>query len=360
MAGLFAFFTVCFIILQIIITTLFSWYGFKIPVFSQATQASESNKIFIKNPPDAYTINQSAFIAQSFNNCGPASLAMVFAMNGKTVSQEELASEMRPFNNPAGGVDDKSVFPDEFVLTSKRYGFNAMQRPNGDIKLIKQLVANDIPVIVRTWLNPDEDIGHFRIVRGYDDKQQIITQDDSYQGPDLTYTYDEFMGMWKPFNYGYILVYPKEKQALVEAILGENKDEKKAWENALKRAQKDITDGNNETFALFNASTANYHLGKKKEAIEYFEQAEPNLPSRTLWYQYEPLLAYRDTGNFDKVFTLTDAILTGGDEAYSELYQIRGEVYKKQGNKELAKEEFEKALYYNENYKAAKVELNKL
>jgi predicted negative regulator of RcsB-dependent stress response len=46
--------------------------------------------------------------------------------------------------------------------------------------------------------------------------------------------------------------------------------------------------------------------------------------------------------------------LDGGNRAFSELYQIRGEVFLAQGQRERAKEEFEKALLYNRNYKPAK------
>lgn len=310
-----------------------------------------------KDAPSSYTLPQSAFVSQTYNNCGPAALSMVFSTYGLSVSQEELGQKMRPFNSIYGGTDDKSVFPDEFVRTAKEYGFEALTRPNGDVTLLKKLIANDIPVVVRTWLNPGEDIGHFRIIRGYDDASQVFIQDDSYQGQGLTYSYDEVVQMWKPFNYGYILVYPKEKQEIVAAILGENIDEKVAYQNALIRANADLEANPEDIYAEFNRSTAFYHLEDSKRAVESYDKVRDRLPDRILWYQYEPLYAYQKEKNYDRIFQIAEGILNNGNAAYAELYQMRGEIYLEQGDVEAARTEFEQALYYNTNFEPAKKSL---
>jgi tetratricopeptide (TPR) repeat protein len=320
----------------------------------------EEEPVEIAEPPTTYSLQQANFISQSFNNCGPAAMSMVFSTYDLQVSQEELASKMRPFNNPFGGDDDKSVFPDEFVNTAKEYGFESLHRPNGDIDLVKKLIANDIPVIVRTWLNPGEDVGHFRIIRGYDDDAQIFIQDDSYQGSGLTYTYDQVMEMWKPFNYGYILIYPKEKQAIVETILGENMDQKVAYQNALKRANEDLKANPDDAYAEFNRSTAYYHLGDTKRSIDSYDKAKDGLPDRILWYQYEPLFAYQKEKKYDRIFEIAEGILNNGNRAYSELYQMRGEIYKERGEIDAARAEFEQAVYYNSNFEPAKKALETL
>jgi tetratricopeptide (TPR) repeat protein len=314
----------------------------------------------IKEVPASFTLPQSRFVSQSFNNCGPASLSMVMSLLGKDIDQETLADRMRPFHNPAGGVDDKSIFAQEFVTYAKEYGFESLERPNGNIDLLKKFVANGIPVIVRTWLHPNEDIGHFRIVRGYNDSDRTLLQDDSYEGPNLTFSYASFLSMWQPFNFGYILVYPKEKQDEVEAILNEEKDANIAYRNSIKRGEEELKRNSNDPYVLFNLATASYHVGEYQKAVEYYERAEPQLPPRMLWYQLEPILAYQKIGADESVFQLTSAILNNGNLAYSELYQMRGEVYLKQGNREAAKAEFEKAVYYNSNFRSAQKSLLEL
>lgn len=333
------------------------------PTISQPT--STPPPVRFKTPPPSYALPQSRFVSQSFNNCGPASLSMVMSMFGTFVDQETLADRMRPFHNPAGGVDDKSIFAEEFVTYAEENGFKALQRPNGDIELLKKFVANDIPVVVRTWLNMSEDIGHFRIVRGYNDETRTILQDDSYQGPNLSYTYDDFLAMWQPFNYGYILVYPPEKQAVVEAILGEDKEAATAYRSSIERAEEEIESCGGDSspsaqndiscaYPHFNIASANYYLGNYEETISHYEQVASRLPGRMLWYQIEPIQAYQKIGQDEAVFQLTDRILNTGNMAYSELYQMRGEIYKKQGNTALARQEFEKAVRYNVNYRPAK------
>ena len=329
-------------------------------VAANPTEAPSPTPVAYKTPPETYTIPQAQFVSQSFNNCGPASLSMVLSMYGTNVSQEELRQKMRPFSNPLGGVDDKSIFAPEFVTHAENYGYKALHRPGGDITLIKTLVANDIPVILRTWLHPNEDIGHFRIVRGYDDTRQIFIQDDSYEGPNLTYDYDTFQAMWQPFNYGYILVYPEDKQDLVASILGEDMDEKTAYRNAIAVSEEELRENPNDSYAHFNLASAYYHLGEYEKSVAAFEEAQAGLPPRMLWYQLEPIYAYAKLGQSDTVFRLTDRILYNGNLAYSELYQVRGEIYLSQGNEGAARAEFEKAVYYNEHFQPAKDSLASL
>ena len=110
----------------------------------------------------------------------------------------------------------------------------------------------------------------------------------------------------------------------------------------------------------FNMSTAYYHLGDYQNSASAFEKVESRLPRRMLWYQIEPIQAYQGLGNYDRVFQITDNILNSGNRAYSELYQIRGEIFLSQGNKERAREQFELAILYNENFEPAKGSLESL
>lgn len=329
-------------------------------VLSEKSVAPAVSPAPLVTPLASHILPQSQFVSQSYNNCGPASLSMVMSMFGKHISQEDLRLEMRPFSNPYGGVDDKSIFASEFVMHAKKHGFEAIARPGGDVSLIKKLIANGIPVIVRTWLHPNEDIGHFRIVRGYDDANRVVIQDDSYEGPNIPFSYEEFQAMWQPFNYGYILVYPKEKEGVVAAILGENMDEKTAYAHAIAKAQDELSQNPQDMYATFNMATSYYNLGEYTKSVDTYEQVAAQLPSRMLWYQLEPIYAYAKLHNSDKVFSLTDSILNNGNLAYSELYQVRGEILREQGKKEAAKGEFEKAAYYNTTFQPAKDALAKI
>jgi tetratricopeptide (TPR) repeat protein len=101
-------------------------------------------------------------------------------------------------------------------------------------------------------------------------------------------------------------------------------------------------------------------LGQYDKSIQSFEQVQSKIPYRLIWYQLEPVLAYQKNKNFDKVFSLTQQIIQSGNPSFSEIYQIRGEVYLEQSDKVQAKKEFKKALLYNKNYQPAKLSLSQI
>ena len=288
---------------------------------------------------------------QTFNNCGPAALSMALSYYGISESQEALGQELRPFQNQQGDNDDKSVTLEELAEKSKDYGFIPYHRPGGGSDLIKGFIAYDIPVIARTLLYLDQDIGHYRVVKGYDDATEKFIQDDSLQGRDLRYSYFDFDALWKQFNYEYLVLVPKEKQKIAEAILGEDVDEKTAWGKAVGRARTQLENNPNDIYARFNLSVALYNVGNYRGSVDEFEKIENLLPFRTLWYQIEPIEAYFALADYERVFALTDKILNNYNRAFSELYILRGQIYEKQGNPEAARAEFDKAIFYNKYLK---------
>lgn len=267
-------------------------------------------------------------------------------------SQQELGEILRPYQNPQGDNDDKSVTLQELASLGKEYGFVAYHRPNGNIQMLQKFISQGLPVITRTLLKENDDIGHYRVVRGYDNEKGLLIQDDSLQGKNLAYSYQEFDILWKNFNYEYLVLIPTDKILLAENILGVDKDEKVAWENAVLHAQNLLENNPDDLYARFNLSVALYHTGDYTRSISEYEKIESRLPFRTLWYQIEPIQAYAALGMYEKVFAITDKILNNSNRAFSELYLIRGKIYEKQGEANLAQQEFDKAIFYNKNLKA--------
>lgn len=304
--------------------------------------------------------NGGYHVFQSFNNCGPAAMSMALRFYGINVSQQELGQALRPYQVPGGDNDDKSVTLQELADKSKEYGFIPYRRPMGDPDVAKQFIANDIPIITRTWLTPTDDIGHYRVIKGYDENAGTFLQDDSLQNKNLSYTYADFNQIWKKFNYEYLVLVPKEKQEIAERILGENLDEQTAWENAVQNSLSELEKNPNDIDAGFNLSVAYYNTGDYRKSIEEFEKVESRLPFRTLWYQIEPIKAYYELGNYDKVMGISDRILGFHNKAFSELYILRGKIYKNQGNTEAARQEFQNAVNYNVNLKEAQELLNSI
>lgn len=285
---------------------------------------------------------------------------MALSYYGVHESQETLGKSLRPYQIPGGDNDDKSVTLEELAKKAQEYNLLAYHRPNGNIQLLKQFIAHDMPIVTRTWLKASDDIGHYRVVKGYNSVKQNLIQDDSLQGKNLVYPYEDFNEIWKKFNYEYVVLVPKEKQAIAEAILQEDTNKQKAWGKAALRAQEDLKENPNDVTSRFNLSVALYNTGKYEQSVAEFEKVEDKLSFRTLWYQIEPIQAYYELGNYDRVFQITDKILNNYNRAFSELYIIRGNIYKKQGNIQQARNEFEKAVLYNENLHEAKAALSSL
>ncbi len=317
-------------------------------------QTPTPSKMLLNTPPTQKILPTNYHIFQSFNNCGPAALSMALSHYGINRTQAELGQSLRPWQNSAGINDDKSVTLKEVAEESKKYGFIPYRRPNGDMEKIKMFITYDMPVITRTWLEPNEDIGHYRVVKGYNDETKQLIQDDSLQNKNLWYSYDDFNAIWGKFNYEYLVLVPKEKVEIAEEILGEDIDEKAAWKKAVQKSEKTLTQNPTDTAARFNLSVAYYNTGVYKKSVEEYEKAESFLPFRTLWYQIEPVQAYYELGNFDRVFAITDQLLNNQNLAYEQAYLIRGKSYQKQEQDDLARAEFEKAVLYNQNWQEAR------
>lgn len=308
--------------------------------------------------PTSKTLSNEYHIFQTFNNCGPAALSMALSYYDINVSQAELGRQLRPYQVAGGDNDDKSVTLAEVAAKGEEYGFTAYRRPNGTPELLEQFIANDMPVIVRTWLKVDDDIGHYRIVKGYNQNTKQFLQDDSLQGKDLWYSHEEFNAIWQKFNYEYVVLVPDEKVVVAQRILGEDLDEETAWQKAAQHAQSELKTNPNDIDAAFNLSVALYNSGDYESSVQEFEKVESRLPARTLWYQIEPILAYMQLKNYDRVLQITEKILNNQNRAFSELYILRGDIFKARGDSAAAKAEYEKAVRYNTELDEAKEKLN--
>lgn len=297
--------------------------------------------------PQTKIIPGGTHVFQSFNNCGPASLSMALSLFGQTISQQTLGNQIRPYQIANGDNDDKSVTLAELAQKATDLGYLTYYRPAGDIELLQQFIANDMPVITRTWLKPNEDIGHYRVIKGYDATRQVVIQDDSLQGKNLEYSYEDFEALWQAFNYEFLVLVPAEKQALAEQILGARLNEATAWQQTYDQAQTQLSDDSASVYAKFNQVVALYHLGKYQQAVERYETIESALPKRMLWYQIEPILAYYKLGNYDRVLAMSQQIFDNQNKAFSELHWLRGVIFQARGQTNEAETAFAAAKRYN-------------
>ncbi len=311
--------------------------------------------------PIAKTIPGLAHAYQSFNNCSSVGLMIALSRWGIRDTQERIAEATRPWNNPRGDNDDKSVTLYELADYAKtRHGMLTYVRPAGDIEMLKKFIANDIPVLARALSYRDDDIVHYRVIRGYDESKRIVIESDGLEGPNQTYSYEDWMHFWKDYNYSYLIVVPKEKKELVESILGEEADERTAWQNAKTRAEEEVAKNSGDLRAKYNIVTALYYLGDYEGTVREFEKIETSLTRRKLWYQMEPIEAYFNLEKYDRVIELADSVINDNNKSVSELYVLKGRIYESRGQLSGTRAEYEKAIYYNKNLQSAKDALAQL
>ncbi|MEM7126709.1 MAG: tetratricopeptide repeat protein [Chloroflexota bacterium] len=296
---------------------------------------------------------------QTWNNCGPATLSINLSFFGSTLDQADVAAVLRQYE------DDKNVNPAEMVAFARSQGYEAHMRINGSSQLIKTLLTNQIPVLIETWLEeePNDGMGHYRLLTGYNDIEQnwiaydsyvshdLIAPDGPYQGVRLDYA--ETDALWHVFNRTYLLIVPPDKLTMVEDILGEEWETKKMWQEALRANQVAITQNSNDPYAWFNLGSSLTEVGEYGQATQAYDQARRlGLPWRMLWYQFGPFKAYYQVKRYDEVLALAYATLATTD-SIEEIHYWKGKALAATGNPQSAEEAWQEAIKLNPNYQDA-------
>ena len=205
---------------------------------------------------------------------------------GISDTQERIAEATRPWNNAKGDNDDKSVTLYELAdYASGKYDLATYVRPNGTVELLKKFVANDIPVVARTLTYPDKDMVHYRVIRGYDDARGVLIESDGINGPNFEVRYDDWMHLWKDYNYSYPIVVPRDMKGIVEQILAGERDEKVAWQNAKTRAESALSKIQAICSPTTTLSPRSTIFVITKEPCANSRRSHPDLTRRFLWYQ---------------------------------------------------------------------------
>lgn len=308
--------------------------------------------------PPAFRLEGFRHQWQTWNNCGPATITMATSHFGRPELQAQAAQVLKP--NP----NDKNVGPDELVAYTRSVGLSADWRVNGDLNRLKQLIANGVPVVVETWFtpHPNDGMGHYRLLVGYDDAAGRFYAYDSYQPPgqNVPLPYGAFDADWRVFNRTYIPVYPLDKVDLVNMIVGEDADPQMMWTRALQRAQAEIASQPNDAFAWFDAGTDLVALGRMAEAAQAFDRARAlKLPWRMLWYQFAPFEAYLAQGRYNDVLTLANANLAQANDL-EESHYYRGRALEALGQAAAARAAYQTAIKLNPHFLPAYDALSRL
>lgn len=266
--------------------------------------------------PDSAFLGDMTHIYQTFNNCSAASVCMLLSHYDVVMDQETLRPVMRPNEGTRHG---KKEYMTGFL---QEQGFEAPLMHGGDVETLQAFLANDIPVLVQQWLELDADpIGHYSVVRGYDNNSGVFRLNDSMHGEDFRVGYDEFTAKWRAFSYRFIPVYLPEQQDIVDRILGEQVNITVNRERTLERIRVELEARPDDPELIYSLGTNLHDLGRYEEAIDAYERAAAiGLPPKMLWYVYWPAEAYNEIGRHEDAIRVAEQQIasaqTFGDMRY--------------------------------------------
>ncbi|HYO88042.1 MAG TPA: C39 family peptidase [Candidatus Limnocylindrales bacterium] len=310
--------------------------------------------------PAAYSLFGVEHIYQDWNNCGPATLTMALTYyTDQTLDQHVAANWLKP------NYEDKNVSPwqmAEYVNTQLGGNLRLLVRQGGDLEQLKTLIANDFPVVIEEGYDPPgRDLGwmgHYLLMSGYDDNASTFLTQDSYEGPNYSYTYDHINEYWRHFNRIFLVLYPQEREAELMALLGSDADTQQNWANALTEARAEAVANPNDPFAWFNMGTSFVGLGMDAEAAVAYDQARnvgEGLPWRMLWYQFGPFEAYLSVGRNQDVIDLAQANLNdGGGQYVEETFYYAALARAAMGETDRAILNLDGAISFNPNFTPAR------
>ncbi|HSK87528.1 MAG TPA: C39 family peptidase [Anaerolineales bacterium] len=309
---------------------------------------------------------------QKFNNCAPASLSMVLSYWGWTGDQIQTRAYLRP----SFETDDKNVNAFEIVdFVETNTEFDAVWRVGGDLETLKRLLAAGFPVLIEKGLDPHDDawLGHYQIVSGYNDAAGQFRVYDSYEGPPEDYgvPYETIAQFWRHFNFTYVIIFPPERLAEVQSILGPNSDPQANFRAAAELALTEATSltGREQFFAWYNRGTNLVYLQDYAGAAQAYDNAfaiyaalpVEERPWRILWYQDGPYAAYYHTGRYQDVLNLAGtALVTVDKPVLEETYYWRGLAKAALGDQAGAVEDLNRAFTLNPKSTPAGAELQRI
>lgn len=304
--------------------------------------------------PRAFHSTSFRLVPQDWNSCGPANLTQALQYYGWKGAQKDAQTYLKP------NREDRNVSPWQMVTyVNQKTGVRALWRIAGDLRLIKKLVAQKFAVILEMGYEvPGEGwMGHYATVTGYDDNIGTFYWLDTNQS-DVTSNgvperASDFDARWEQFNRLYIVVYLKEREGELAAILGSDADLTYDYTHALSVARTEASEHPDNPFAWFNLGSSYTLLGQYKEAVYAFDQATTvgggRLPFRVLWYQFTPYEAYYNVGNYSQVIALTQT----SSAFVEETFYWRGMAEAAMGKSDQAVEDFKRVLRFNENFTLA-------
>jgi len=249
------------------------------------------------------------------NYCGPACLAMVLNYWDETRSfnQRKITDEIYDFENQA-------TYNSEMVLYPRTKGFDSYSF-QGNLRILKNVVGEGIPVIVLTKTIKQISKGHYRVVIGFDDEKDQVIFHDPFFGGRHAMKSKSFMKVWE---------------------LGKGRNQSR-WMMAVVPAQSPFPFPalQNDPLTSINLATAYYRRSDFIKSKEYWEKVKESL-SKDPYPLYSLAMVSLRVGKADEAEAYAlEALNLDAKSAYA--HDVLGLAYAKQGRIDQAFQSFEQA-----------------
>ena len=163
--------------------------------------------------PTGYVLSGMPSIHQTYNACGPASIAQVLGYFGVRISQQQVSALTR--------ASDRSYMTAQALVSyAPQVGMNARWYRGGSLGSVRSAVRHSLPLIVLqevTWKS--HSVAHWRVVTGYDDARGRVYLMDPLLGP-VTVSFAEFLNGWSVHQGQFAALYPPAWEVLVVGLFG--------------------------------------------------------------------------------------------------------------------------------------------
>lgn len=297
-----------------------------------------------------------------YNFCAPANLFMALTYWGWRGDVNEIGAYLKPYN------EDKNVMPYEMAnYVQEKTDFEIITRYGGTIDLLKRLIAAGYPVLIekgtysRDITGKISWMGHYNVITGYDDAEQVFITQDSLLSQDYKISYDLITSEWRGFNYVFQVIYPLDHTESVLAVLGDYVDEVTSYQIAATTASNEAValSGNDQFHAWFNRGTSLQLLQDYYGSAAAFDQAfqllplleKDSRPWRIVWYQTGPYFSYYYTGRYQDLVALATTTIDAATQPYfEESFYWRAMGYAALGDMASAKTDFCTSLKYHKDF----------
>lgn len=153
-------------------------------------------------------------IRQTYNACGPASIAQVMGYFGLQMPLQDISRLTR--------VNDRAYMTAQAILNfAPQVGMQARLYTGGHLDTVRAAIKRGIPLIALQSHIPQvgQVIPHWRVVVGYSDAERMVYLMDPLLGY-VGMSYNDFNRVWADQRGQFAVMYPPQLDTVVKKALG--------------------------------------------------------------------------------------------------------------------------------------------